>query len=130
MAMCSASRTSSKPSARKNVSWESGGIYSLGQERVDTREVLAEGLGAEGFYVEADRGIDVRKRFVVGGTLADDGALQANWIGDETILVLLDDDHFDSGLVSPASFSISRRAMRPPEPGCMAAMLLSRSIRI
>lgn len=98
----------------------SGGIYFVGQA----------GLGAEGFEVEADRGIDVGERFVVSGALADDGALEADGIGDETILVLFNDDHFDSGLVSPASFSISRRAMRPPEPGCMAAMLLSRSIRM
>ena len=120
MEMCSAWRTSSKPSSRTAVDGESGGICCFGQE----------GLGTEGFDVKADRGSDIGKRFVVIGTLADDGAVQADWIGDETVFVLLNNDHFDSGLVSPASLSIPRRAMRPPEPGCMAAMVLSRSMRM
>jgi hypothetical protein len=49
-------------------------------------------LGAEGFDVKQDCGLDVGKRFLMSGTFADHGTLYAERVGHVAVRVFRNDD--------------------------------------
>ena len=77
---------------RKLAQGDDSAELRFGQECLKHGRLGLKGGGPERFDMKANGGLHIRQCLIVGVPLPDDDALHSQWVCDEAICVLLNDD--------------------------------------